>query len=74
MPYEIIFSSGKWRIYKKGGGLAKNKSGTPLDGGGHKTKAEAVRQLRALYANETRDSLQAKDSYKGRSRKNLKPK
>lgn len=39
---------GKWRLIEPDGKIAKNKSGTPLDGGGHTSKDKALSQVRAI--------------------------
>lgn len=35
--------------------IETNKSGTPLDGGGHNSKDAAMRQMRAINANLEKD-------------------
>lgn len=45
MPWEVKPNGNKFCVYKKG-------SSSPISGGCHKTRDDAVKQLRALYANE----------------------
>lgn len=56
MPYRVVSRDGKFRIvYAEGeneGEIARNDGGTALDGGGHATRAEAERQLRAVEMHE----------------------
>lgn len=47
MPWEVRQSKDKWCVYKSG-------ESTPIRGGCHDTRAEAIAQLRALYASEKR--------------------
>lgn len=44
MPYEVKKNSSKFCVYKKG-------ASTPIKGGCHPTREEAIKHLRALYAN-----------------------
>lgn len=49
MPYKVAKRAGKYRIIEANTGrIAKNKGGTALDGGGHKTKPKADKQESAL--------------------------
>ena len=50
MPVKIRKRRNKYRVVEAGGAIAKTKNGKPLDGGGHKSKAKAIRQ--AGYINE----------------------
>lgn len=47
MPWEVREHNGKWCVFKEG-------EDSPISGGCHETKKEAMAQLRALYANEKR--------------------
>lgn len=49
MPVTTVKRGKKFRIIENGK-IAKNKSGTALDGGGHATRPAAVRQARAVNA------------------------
>ena len=52
MPTTVKKIGKKWRVVEKGNGrLARNQANTPSDGGGHNTRAEALAQVRAIYAN-----------------------
>ena len=51
MPVCVEKRSGKWRIVNCGDrSIEKNRAGTPIDGGGHESKAQAARQARAVNA------------------------
>lgn len=52
MPVSIKKVKDKYRIVEPNGRIAKNKSGTALDGGGHSTKQAAVIQMRAINTNK----------------------
>lgn len=52
MPYKVLKRNGKYRLIDQDGKIAKNKSGTAIDGGGKKTKASVEKQARAIMANE----------------------
>lgn len=53
MPYSCRRRGGKWRVVKADTGhVATNSSGTPLDGGGHKTEQACKRQIGAIEASE----------------------
>jgi hypothetical protein len=55
MPVCIEKRGNKWRVVNCGDrSIEMNKGGTPLDGGGHTTKAEAQRQARAVNASLSR--------------------
>jgi hypothetical protein len=51
MPVKVSKRNGKFRLVESNGRIAKNKSGTALDGGGHPSEAAAKRQQRAVNAN-----------------------
>lgn len=56
MPYKIGKKGDKYRILKKStGGIAKNKSGTAVDGGGKKSKAALTPQLQAMNISYTKN-------------------
>jgi hypothetical protein len=48
MPATVKKQSGKFRVVEPSGKLVRNRAGTPVDGGGHASKAKAVRQARAI--------------------------
>jgi len=50
MPAETKKVKGKWRVVH-GGKVMKNRSGTAVDGGGHKSKAKATRQAAHINSN-----------------------
>ncbi|HHP0467302.1 TPA: hypothetical protein ACRZZI_004963 [Vibrio harveyi] len=55
MPYSVRKRGEKYRLIKASTGqIAKNKNGTPIDGGGHTDKSKVERQRRAIAANEYR--------------------
>jgi len=49
MPAKVRKRNGKFRVVEPNGRLVKRK-GTPVDGGGHRTKQKAVKQARAINA------------------------
>lgn len=50
--WKAVKIGNKYRVVKTDTGkIALNRAGTPLDGGGHDNKAEAMDQVRAIYAN-----------------------
>jgi len=51
MPARVTKRAGKYRVVEPSGKLVKNKKGTPVDGGGHGSKARAQAQARAINAN-----------------------
>lgn len=52
MPYKVKLRNGKYRLCDESGRIAKNKSGTALDGGGKRRKESVEKQVRAIMANE----------------------
>lgn len=48
MPVSYKKIGKKYRIVGPGGSIEKTKNGKARDGGGHATKAGALRQLRAI--------------------------
>jgi hypothetical protein len=50
MPVRVTKIGGKFRIVEGSGDIAKNNSGTPLDGGGHESQEKASAQARAINA------------------------
>ena len=52
MPVKAKKIGDKWRIVKADTEeIAKNRSGTPVDGGGHTDPVKARKQARAINAN-----------------------
>ena len=51
MPATVKEKAGKWRVVEPNGRLVRNKSGTPIDGGGHSSRLKAMKQARAVNAN-----------------------
>ena len=53
MPVCISKRGEKWRVIEcDSGRIAKNASGTAVDGGGHDTESSARRQARAINASD----------------------
>lgn len=53
MPNCIRQIKNRWRVVEcDSGALVRNKAGTPVDGGGHKTKKGALDQARAITINQ----------------------
>lgn len=50
MPVTVAKRGGKFRVVEPGGGVAKNRAGTAIDGGGYGSKSRAARQARAVNA------------------------
>lgn len=49
MPATVRFVKDKWRVVEADTGhIVKNNAGTAVDGGGHNTRAQALKQARAL--------------------------
>jgi len=48
MPAGVAKRNGKFRVVEPNGRLVRNKAGTPVDGGGHASKAKATAQARAV--------------------------
>ncbi len=48
MPVTVAKRGKKWRVVEKSGRIAKNASGTPVDGKGHTTEGAAKRQAAAI--------------------------
>jgi len=49
MPVKVAKKGDKFRVIEaKTGKIAKNKAGTAIDGGGHATMAQAVKQVGAV--------------------------
>lgn len=52
MPVKVAKKGNKYRVVEAATGkIAKNKGGTALDGGGHKSPQKAAAQARAVNAN-----------------------
>ena len=47
MPAKAVRRGNKWRVVEPSGRVVK-RSGSAVDGGGHKTKQAAQRQARAI--------------------------
>ncbi len=52
MPYKVAKRGDKYRILDQNGRIAKNRGGTAMDGGGHKTPRAAERQVNAVSMSE----------------------
>ena len=52
MPVTVKKVRDKFRLIEPNGNVAKNASGTAIDGGGHKTKTKAQRQAAAVNSKE----------------------
>lgn len=50
MPVKVVKRSSKYRLVGPSGKVEKTKKGKPIDGGGHGTRAKALRQARAINA------------------------
>lgn len=50
MPVKIRKRNGKYRIVEPNNRIAKTSTGKARDGGGHRSKAKAERQMRAINA------------------------
>jgi|ETNmetMinimDraft_26_1059896.scaffolds.fasta_scaffold128148_2 hypothetical protein len=48
MPVKTIKRAGKFRVVETNTGKIAKKGRTPVDGGGHSTKAKAQSQVRAI--------------------------
>ena len=48
MPVRVMKHGPKFRVIESNGNIAKNSSGSALDGGGHSTKNAAVKQVQAV--------------------------
>lgn len=55
MPVKAVKMGNKYRVVEaKSGRIATNKAGTPVDGGGHKTKTKAQAQASAINTKENK--------------------
>lgn len=55
MPVSVTYRNKKYRVVESSTGkIAKNKSGTAVDGGGHTSKAKATKQAQAININKAR--------------------
>lgn len=52
MPVHVEKRGDKYRLIESSGRIAKNSAGTAIDGGGHRTKAKATAQARAVNSRE----------------------
>ena len=48
MPAKAVKRGDKYRVVEPDGKLVRNSKGTPVDGGGHKSKGKAASQARAI--------------------------
>ena len=51
MPVRVSKHKGIYRVVETDGGIAKTKNGNARDGGGHKSRAKAEAQVRAMNMN-----------------------
>jgi len=51
MPATAAMRNGKWRVIEADTGELVKQHGSPVDGGGHKTKKQAQDQAKAINAN-----------------------
>lgn len=54
MPIELKKLRGKWRVVESSGRLVRNSAGTPVDGGGHRTRVGALKQAEAINTPKSR--------------------
>lgn len=54
MPLHVEKRDSKFRVVEHTGQIAKNAAGTALDGGGFKSKADAVDQMQAINLSKLR--------------------
>ena len=53
MPAKVTKKGDRYRVtHGPNNALVKNRGGTPVDGGGHQSAAQAERQARAINRNE----------------------
>ena len=50
MPVKVRKRNGKYRIVEPNDRIAKTSKGNARDGGGHRSRAKAERQMRAINA------------------------
>lgn len=60
MPVKVQEIKGRFRIVEPDGSLVKNEKGTPVDGGGHTSKKEALAQMRAINSKDAEKTWAAK--------------
>jgi hypothetical protein len=48
MPAKVSKRGGKYRVVEPSGKVVRNRAGTAVDGGGHRSKAKAQAQARAI--------------------------
>ncbi len=58
MPVSVAQRGDLFRIIESDGKLAKNKAGSVVDGGGHKTRSAAEAQSRAVNANKAKAKME----------------
>ena len=51
MPVTVKKQGSRFRVVEGSGKLARNRAGTPVDGGGHQSKLSARKQARAINRN-----------------------
>ena len=58
MPVHQEKRGDKYRIVDPDGSITENSSGTPVDGGGHSSKDDAVAQVEAINLNRRSSSVE----------------
>ncbi len=48
MPVRVKKVGGKFRVVEPSGKVARSAAGTPVDGGGFRSREQAVRQVQAI--------------------------
>lgn len=54
MPARVAKRGQKFRVVEEDGKIVKNDAGTAVDGGGHASRARALRQVRAINIPKSR--------------------
>lgn len=52
MPATVKKEGDKYRVVEEGSGNLVKQDGSPVDGGGHDTRKDAIAQARAINAND----------------------
>lgn len=52
MPAKVAKRGKRYRVVEPNGQIVRNKSGSPVDGGGHTSRNAAQRQANAINANQ----------------------
>ena len=55
MPVTVRRIGSKYRIVEPGGGISTTPQGHARDGGGHATRAQALRQMRAMNMHKSKE-------------------